>query len=112
LQHQRHSISIVAQSIFFAAYAAAHKSSPAVGDVVAVVGLVYALLWFFVAYRLGIGMESVRKQYIESDNPVWATFDSGLKRGGPLSGHLVLNVAIPWVTILAWFVLIFTISIA
>ena len=112
LQHQRHSISIVAQSIFFAAYAAAHMNSPAVGSVVADVGLVYAVLWFFLAYRLGKGMESVRKQYIEQDNPIWATFESGLKQGGPLSGHLVLNVLIPLLTILAWLVLIFVRFIA
>ena len=112
LQHQRHSIFIVAQSIFFAAFAAAHKNSPAVGLVVVVVGVLYALLWFFLAYRLGKGMESICKQYIQPNSPIWATFESGLKRGGPLSGHLVLNVLFPWLTLLAWLFLIIVSSIA
>lgn len=105
LQHTRHSIFLVAQSIFVAAFAATHKNSTTVGNLVVVIGVAYAIFWFFLAYRLGEGMESVRKQYIEPGNPIWVTFESGLKRGGPLSAHLVLDCLFPGVMFLAWILL-------
>jgi hypothetical protein len=55
LQHQRHSIFIVAQSIFFAAYA---QDPAGVGPIVAAVGIVYAVIWWYLSQRLSDGMDA------------------------------------------------------
>jgi len=114
LQHSRHNIFIVAQSIFFAVYAAGLNEN-SVRHVVVVMGIAYSLLWFTLSERLHRGMTALNDTYLEPNqakrivgDPTYGCYLRGLDRWPiPLSGRLVLNVLLPFLTVIAWLWLAF-----
>lgn len=111
LQHQRHNIFIVAQSILFATFV---QECSKVGPVVAFVGITYALLWWWLSERLSDGMYGLAERYLKKSAPYIVYLD-GLdtptkvpRRIIPkcvirrLSGRTVLNVIVPGLSLVAW----------
>ena len=104
LQHQRHNIFIVAQSIFFAAYA---QDASGVGPIVAVLGIIYGVLWWYLSQRLSDGMTALSKLYLEPSqggggDEVYGIYLAGIKSNKYFSGRTILNVVVPWLAVAAW----------
>lgn len=100
LHHQRQNVFIVAQSIFFAAFT---QSPTALRSIVAVLGVVYSVLWWYLAERLSDGMDALNK-FLRRDD-VYRVYLSGLRRKKKISGRCILNKMLPLLTLVGWLAL-------
>lgn len=112
LQHSRHNIFIVAQSIFFTAYATASKDV-AVWPVIVALGIVTGVLWLCLSERLYAGMKALSEGYLEPNekkkvtgDPIYGEYLSALAKSRLPSGRFILNIALPGITVAAWLVLL------
>jgi hypothetical protein len=106
LQHQRHAVFIVAQSIFFAAFT---QAPTLLRYTVAAVGALLCVLWWYITERVSDGMTELNNNYLAKDD-VYPTYLIGLERRKTTSGRFILNKALPWVTFVAWGVLVALVS--
>lgn len=102
LQHQRHNIFVVTQSIFFAAFA---QAPDYVAYVLIIVGIFYAILWSRASERMSDGMAAISRKYIEPGNEVYTDYLLGLDRKIRTSGRTTMNLLIPGTMGSAWLVL-------
>ena len=102
LNHQRHGIFMLAQSIFFAAFA---SSSFSTGVVLAVVGVCSALLWNVSSTRLQSGLEYFLKKKSDNDELMQGYFDA-LNENNRVHAKYVFHWIFPWMFVAAWIALI------
>lgn len=107
IQHQRHGFFMVAHAMLFAAYA--QRVEPW-SVVYALLGAIFAGVWYLSAERLSDGMSALSTRYLASStetqsDPVYVHYLSSLRRIGGASGRTLMNVVIPWLIVFAWVVL-------
>lgn len=103
IQHQRHIIFVLIETILFAAFG---QTTPNVlAWIVAVVGMVVAALWCGVASMLERRLDAMR-DVLKSD-PIWNRYTDAVSMRHPLGGRRVFNVWLPSLTIALWLLLLF-----
>lgn len=93
--------------MLFAAYA---QRPEAWSAIYALIGAVFAGVWYVQAERLSDGMTALSRQYLEAIAPlggdaVYQTYLDGLARNERPSGRCMLNIFIPGLTAFIWVVL-------
>lgn len=99
LQHQRHNIFILAQTILTAAYVGFAQAPTQTKVLLASIGAAYALMWFMLAERVSKGMTALSCKYLEKDMVYKHYLDS---LGWMPSGRTILNRIMPISTFIAW----------
>ncbi len=105
LLHQRHSIFIVAQSIFFAAFTQTDNVN--IQSVVAVLGVLLAVLWYAISERLQAGLNYFREHIRPADN-LFEGYFTTLDNHSRLTARIILHIVLPAAMGGAWIYLIFT----
>lgn len=105
LQHQRHNIFILAQTILTAAYIGFAQAPLLTKVLLASIGAAYALMWFLLAERVSKGMTALSFKYLEKDEVYKHYLDS---LGSMLSGRTILNRIMPISTFIAWGIVLVT----
>ena len=105
LLHQRHSIFLIAQSIFFAAFTSADKEN--VQWVVAILGVLIASLWFVISERLQAGLTYFRKHISHSES-IFEGYFNALDKHSRLTARIILHMILPALMASAWLYLIAT----
>jgi hypothetical protein len=108
MQHQRHMMFIVGQSIFFAGFvtATAYDRVPAVFCyVLGGVGLTQAILWMVGSNMLEKRLDAMRR-ILTAENPTWREYQQAVSLYHPFGGRVVFNWYLPLATIVAWIILI------
>ena len=103
LQHQRHNIFILAQTILAAAYAGFAQAPWYTKVLIASIGAFYALMWWLLTERVSKGMNCLSNKLKEAD-PIYQSYLDSLGRG--ISGRTILNKIIPISTLIAWVVVL------
>ena len=103
LQHQRHNIFILAQTILVAAYTAFAQAPWYTKVLIASIGALYALLWWRLAERVSKGMDNLSDKLKNAD-PIYNDYLDSLGPG--FSGRTILNQIIPISTLIAWVVML------
>lgn len=99
LQHQRHIIFVLAQTIFFLCFAALGRDSILAGFLPPL-GIVFAILWWRVADLLEVRLDAMRK-LLKADR-VWEIYIDAASQRDLFGGRHVFNHWLPVLTILSW----------
>ena len=105
LQHQRHSMFILGQSIFFAAFGTNIETPGAFRHVVAALGVSWAILWIVVAFSLERRLDAMRKILREHNN-TWNEYEASVAIKHLGGGRIVLGVILPLLVVAAWVFLV------
>lgn len=103
IQHQRHIIFILAQTIFFGGFAGSARE-PNVQWLVVALGSVSAILWCGVANTLERRLDAMRT--VLKADPVWRRYKGAVSGSHLLGGRAVFNWWLPILTFLAWMYLL------
>jgi hypothetical protein len=100
LQHQRHNIFILAQTILTAAYVGFAQAPTPTKVLLATIGAAYALMWFMLTERVSKGMDALSDKYLEEDeDKIYKHYLDSL--GWMPSGRTILNRIMPISTFIA-----------
>jgi hypothetical protein len=98
IQHQRHIIFILAQTIFFTGFAV--SKNQLIQGLVLGLGLAFAFLWWRVACLLEKRLDAMRA--ILREDPIWQIYIDAVKQKALFGGRCVFNWWLPGLTFLGW----------